>query len=388
MNLVKKVRSARSPVRALFLAVAVLLVLSSLWYLNPDGAEAKLIMLSQKRRPVGPSTAYQLRSNPSAPEHSTTPSPRFVLISFADRISIGPMWGATARSCYANMHGYHSVLYNEKDLIGYAKTDRDGLPTSEVLRRAMYWSKLSFIELTFERFNLTYDRDWVFWADADTTLTNPEIKLEKIIANATRDTTVAGRTPDLIVANTVDGINDGVLMMRRSKWSDHFLRTWWQNRFSTNTHDDNGAIYSTILEFLAADFGIKYRGECHMLWNPSVATWQGLAVCFQNYVLEKLCQGDRTCLSRVPHSDKTLGTEWQETGRELGKDWEYGWLPRKGQHIAYYSRMNDGLDWKPCAVWSNQSFLLHLAGTRGSQRDELLARYTQQFSSRYSPRCF
>ncbi|KAI0513939.1 hypothetical protein KFK09_009971 [Dendrobium nobile] len=87
--------------------------------------------------------------------------------------------------------------------------------------------------------------DWVFWNDADTVVTNPDISLENIlgavIGQADFET-----SPDLVVTEDVNGINAGVFFVRRSKWSENFLETWWNLtsfvQFGSTKSGDNDAL--------------------------------------------------------------------------------------------------------------------------------------------------
>ena len=94
------------------------------------------------------------------------------------------------------------------------------------------------------------DVDWVMWLDADTIITNPEIRLESLLvrrrACASGSSLSACRKPphsssrtypclqprsssgpDFIITVDGGGYNAGIWLMRRSEWSSAFLDSWW-----------------------------------------------------------------------------------------------------------------------------------------------------------------
>lgn len=87
--------------------------------------------------------------------------------------------------------------------------------------------------------------DWVFWNDADTVVTNPDISLEDILGSIIGQE-ASDSSPDLVVTEDVNGINAGVFFVRRSKWSENFLNTWWNQtsfvQFGSTKSGDNDAL--------------------------------------------------------------------------------------------------------------------------------------------------
>ncbi|KAK8935763.1 hypothetical protein KSP39_PZI013287 [Platanthera zijinensis] len=87
--------------------------------------------------------------------------------------------------------------------------------------------------------------DWVFWNDADTVVTNPDISLEDILG-AVIGQEASDISPDLVVTEDVNGINAGVFFVRRSKWSEKFLNAWWNQtsfvQFGSTKSGDNDAL--------------------------------------------------------------------------------------------------------------------------------------------------
>lgn len=64
------------------------------------------------------------------------------------------------------------------------------------------------------------DRDWVMWLDADTIITNPDIRLESLLPRSASG-------PDFVITVDSGGYNAGIWLLRRSEWSEAFLDRWW-----------------------------------------------------------------------------------------------------------------------------------------------------------------
>ena len=64
------------------------------------------------------------------------------------------------------------------------------------------------------------DHDWVMWLDADTIVTNPDIRLESLVPRSTNG-------PDFVITVDGGGYNAGIWLLRRSDWAYKFLDRWW-----------------------------------------------------------------------------------------------------------------------------------------------------------------
>ena len=345
---------------------------------------------------------------PPQPPASKPRRPRFYVISFMNEgaNSLGVMWGAQSRSCYAAMHGYHSIMYNDADLpgwipqgelgsVGRSDGGRIGADPASRAQWLRWWSKNFMMRRTFETFNLTED-DWVFWFDADTIITNPKISLEAIVQSASspRARPPANAVPPhIVVSNTFNGLNNGVYGLRATAWSRRFLTDWFEDRNSTHVVADNGPFMHSMLREVYESRGIRYQGECHMMGKcPACAEWGAFSECYMRHMQNVACKGDvANCMSRCPNSRVPFGSfdPW-DAGRGRGSDYEVGWIPADGlEHIGGYCRMNDGIGWGPVAQFDEtSSFLLHLAGSSKETRNDVMTRYAHKFSDRFSPRCF
>lgn len=80
--------------------------------------------------------------------------------------------------------------------------------------RPASWSKILAVK------HYLKDRDWVMWLDADTIVTNPDIRLESLLPRSSNG-------PDFVITVDGGGYNAGIWLMRRSEWSMAFLDRWW-----------------------------------------------------------------------------------------------------------------------------------------------------------------
>ncbi|XP_031484141.1 uncharacterized alpha-1,2-galactosyltransferase C1289.13c-like [Nymphaea colorata] len=106
---------------------------------------------------------------------------------------------------YAEARGYDFIDASEE-------VDRSRPPS---------WSKILAVKRHLHRY------DWVFWNDADSLVTNFDISIEEVLADAIGDIGHAQSFPDLILTTDVNGVNAGMFFMRNSSWSQAFLDTWW-----------------------------------------------------------------------------------------------------------------------------------------------------------------
>ena len=61
------------------------------------------------------------------------------------------------------------------------------------------------------------------WLDADTIVTNPEIRLESLLPRSTSG-------PDFVITVDGGGYNAGIWLLRSTAWSYDFLDRWWNMR--------------------------------------------------------------------------------------------------------------------------------------------------------------
>ena len=76
------------------------------------------------------------------------------------------------------------------------------------------WSKILAVK------HYLKDHDWVMWLDADTIVTNPDIRLESLVPRSTNG-------PDFVITVDGGGYNAGIWLLRRSDWAYTFLDRWW-----------------------------------------------------------------------------------------------------------------------------------------------------------------
>ncbi|XP_078153624.1 putative alpha-1,6-mannosyltransferase MNN10 [Carex rostrata] len=150
--------------------------------------------------------------------------PRMAIVSLSNQVQ-DAVW--KNKKAYTKKMGYHFI--DSSWMI-----DRSRPPS---------WSKILAIKSALR------DHDWVFWNDADTLVTNPEIYLENILV-ALIGHSDFNSTPDLILTADYNGVNAGVFFVRKSEWSERFLDTWWNQtsfvQFGSTKSGDNAALMYLI----------------------------------------------------------------------------------------------------------------------------------------------
>ncbi|KAH9321812.1 hypothetical protein KI387_016451, partial [Taxus chinensis] len=129
---------------------------------------------------------------------------------------------------YAHRHGY------------------DFIDASIVLdrQRPPSWSKILAVRAFLP------DYDWIFWNDADSLVTNPDITLEDILYSVSGNMEYE-KMPNFILTKDVTGVNAGMFFFRNSEWSKEFLDLWWNQisfirPFGESKSGDNDALKHLI----------------------------------------------------------------------------------------------------------------------------------------------
>ncbi|XP_072960270.1 uncharacterized alpha-1,2-galactosyltransferase C1289.13c-like [Typha angustifolia] len=201
--------------------------------------------------------------------------PRIAIVSLSDdgESIAGSVAGGRRRS--SSFKGLMETVEGNKRKyaarMGYDFIDARGLLDRS---RPPSWSKILAV-----RSHLRY-YDWVFWNDADTLVTNPDVSLESILFG------VIGHgdfdvSPDLIVTEDFNGVNAGVFFVRRSEWSERFLDTWWNQtsfvQFGSTKSGDNAAL-KHLLGRLPSEESRAHVGvapsQCLFNSYPWLPTWK------------------------------------------------------------------------------------------------------------------
>jgi hypothetical protein len=122
------------------------------------------------------------------------PGPRIAVVSMWDD-RFAPIARVTAanKTAYCERHGYAWRPFETRLA--------PELPPA--------WSKIPSI------LRILPDFDWVMWTDADSLVTNPNIRLEPFTATGA----------DLVITADTKGINSGEFLIRRCPWSFAFLQS-------------------------------------------------------------------------------------------------------------------------------------------------------------------
>lgn len=183
------------------------------------------------------------------------------------------------------------VAPNKKSYV--KKHGYDFIDASNLLdpSRPPSWSKILAVKEQISKY------DWVFWNDADSAVTNPDIKLEDIIFSVVGDVKPEDM-PDFIVTEDVTGVNAGMFFFRNSDWSRQFLDRWWDQTdfiqpFGQSKSGDNTALKHLINVMDKEEFKRHVRvpemqclfnsnlwrpswRSCHRLITVTKAVWQGV----------------------------------------------------------------------------------------------------------------
>uniref|UniRef100_A0A0D6QZR7 Uncharacterized protein n=1 Tax=Araucaria cunninghamii TaxID=56994 RepID=A0A0D6QZR7_ARACU len=158
---------------------------------------------------------------------------------------------------YADRHGY--------DFIDASDAVDKSRPPS--------WSKILAVRNHLPKY------DWIFWNDADSLVTNPNIALEDVLYSITGDMDYQNM-PDFIVTEDVTGVNAGMFFFRNSEWSRMFLDRWWNQTdfirpFGHSKSGDNDAL-KHLIKTMPADEKKQHvripRMQCVFnsnMWSPS-----------------------------------------------------------------------------------------------------------------------
>ncbi|CAA7403327.1 unnamed protein product [Spirodela intermedia] len=193
------------------------------------------------------------------------PRLRIAMVSFSDER------GGGGRSFLGMMDAVRSNKMKYSAARGYDFHDAGDIVDR---RRPPSWSKILAIQRHLP------DYDWVFWNDADSLVTNFSITLDSVLWTVIGDAEFDD-LPDLILTEDFNGFNAGMFFVRRSRWSDGFLQTWWNQtdfiRFGSTKSGDNDALKYLIRELPAEERRRHVRvSPMQCLFNsyPWVFTWK------------------------------------------------------------------------------------------------------------------
>jgi len=164
---------------------------------------------------------------------------RISIISFYDGIKSNSLQEHSVSELYqyANIHGYEfefsSYNYIPESVIFFMKIQTIIQKLIEGLKYKKY--------------------DWIFWADNDTLIPNPNIKLESFLPNERMYKTHLIAAFDALQWKGYDGLNAGVLLIRVHEWSLKLLMrvmTYpYYNKEKYIINDDQTSLNNILLEF-------------------------------------------------------------------------------------------------------------------------------------------
>lgn len=186
-----------------------------------------------------------------------------------------------SKRLYAAKHGY---TYFEG---GEEFWDRD---------RPIAWSKIRFWQQILKEYADQFDYYWI--SDADVLITNPDLKLEDHVL------ALMPPTADLMMNyDACHHINSGNMLMRPSKWIDHFLENvwnrkeaiyhiWWENKAMIDEHESNEEAQRKIFVNKQHHLFNAYIGghKEERLWQPGdlLVHFAGI---YDGQKINELCAG-------------------------------------------------------------------------------------------------
>jgi len=158
--------------------------------------------------------------------------PKFAIVMFADKVKPDSLYehSISEFAQYADIHGYSFFVDNK--IIDY--------------NRQVYYQKLySLLNYVIRGLN-TNEYEWIFWADGDSTLVNPNIKLDSFIPPPDKDDI------HLVISDDVIGLNAGMFLIHVHPWSLSFLmKACTYSYYNKDTYlslVDQSAMLHTLIE--------------------------------------------------------------------------------------------------------------------------------------------
>jgi hypothetical protein len=190
---------------------------------------------------------------------------------------------------YAGLHDY--VLYQFEDDSELVENLDSGMNMKD---RNKFFSKIIAVR------NVLNNHKWVLWMDCDAFFMDPARTIDSVVQMYTKNNSLAFRlessndqrtlesirsTLDSIEINlliTVDstGLNNGVWLMRNSKWSIDFLSRWWNSSIlkgmganhncSDQTTMQYELLYSNLMSELTTEIGRAWDSIEAPIWPREV----------------------------------------------------------------------------------------------------------------------
>jgi hypothetical protein len=119
--------------------------------------------------------------------------------------------------------------YCKRYLYDYRDDEDEGIVDKS---RPLAWSKVNLISRCLEE-----GYEYVVWMDADAYIMNPDVRLENIIVNFSKDKDM------LMCIDTVDTLNSGVLFIKNTEWSKAFFKhLYTMTDFINHSNWEQGAL--------------------------------------------------------------------------------------------------------------------------------------------------
>jgi len=197
------------------------------------------------------------------------------------------------RQLYSALHGYDVIFFTDASEI---EPNRDtDMDVNDGVHKPFFW-KVNAVKNVMDR-GL---HDWVLWMDCDAFFMDPERTIDSVISMYTDNQTAATKLPperegeteslaslrqrihphpstevSLVFAVDSTGINNGVWLLRNSKWSHDFLARWWhsdilQGPGKEHNCSDQSTMVHTLLQHEALAMDSDWDAVEAPIWPPEV----------------------------------------------------------------------------------------------------------------------
>jgi len=192
--------------------------------------------------------------------------PKFAIVMFADNVKPNSVYehSISEFAQYADVHGYHFFM------------DDKMIDTS----RQVYYQKLYSVMSYVIQGLKTKSYDWIFWADSDSSIINPNISLDSFIPPEDKDEI------HFIISDDFNGLNAGMFLIRVHPWSLSFLM-----KACTYTYYNKDTYLLFVDQSALLHILVEQKEDKHYIIVP------------QNWFNSYFCDKEPTCQGQMQKGD-------------------------------------------------------------------------------------
>ena len=235
---------------------------------------------------------------------------------------------------YAVYYGYAYIL------------DMDGaheVPCGENLHLGVLFHKILAVQRHLK------DYPAIVWIDTDATvMSEPRPDIFHYLLFSDPNSSLA----DLIMADHYDNINNGVMLLRNSKWTHEFLDLWWRKSWAYGCRlewwGDQNSLYLSMIEALEESHPVTPWMAPEHCPDPATCHEHNWHHCLND---QMSCRGfgynNRTCMghfSILPQSEALYRiNQWYIPG-PLSKRWKEENFYKRGDVVVHSKHHREVLD--------------------------------------------